>query len=234
MHVQRTWFSVSRPPLNNVTPCEQFYGFVSSPFNLTPDLRFAYDSRSHIAAFEQVTDALRHREGLIVITGEIGTGKTMLCRSLLRRIWRARTFLSVILDPCLTVDDFCIRSSPTSTLFRAARGRRPVPPHRRRGTKLVTTLQHFLASLIPLNAHAVIMIDEAQHLDPVVLEQIPPPLEFRNRRCQAAADHPGRSAGSGGGYWRVRTCGNSTSASLAGFSFMPSPVTRSPITSRAG
>jgi general secretion pathway protein A len=158
--------------LNNVTPCEQFYGFVSSPFNLTPDLRFAYDSRSHIAAFEQVTDALRHREGLIVITGEIGTGKTMLCRSLLEGFGRARTFLSVILDPCLTVDDLLYQVLTDFGLFSSSARPTSGPAAQATRHQLVTTLQHFLASLIPLNAHAVIMIDEAQHLDPVVLEQI--------------------------------------------------------------
>ena len=62
---------------------EEYYGFVQPPFSLTPDLRFSYHSRSHSNALEQVTAALRRREGLIVVTGAIGTGKTMLCRSML-------------------------------------------------------------------------------------------------------------------------------------------------------
>jgi len=159
-------------PLNHVTPSEQYYGFVSSPFSLTPDLRFAYDSRSYIAAWDQVKDALRHREGLIVITGEIGTGKTMLCRALLEGLGQARTFLSVILDPCLTVDDLMYQVLTdfgiSSTSARPTSG----PAAEATRHQLVTTLQNFLASLISLRAHAVIMIDEAQHLDPSLLEQI--------------------------------------------------------------
>src|SRR5207245_3729973 len=83
---------------------EEYYGLLAHPFGLTPDLRFVYPSRSHSHAFEQVTEALQRREGLIVITGEIGTSKTVLCRTLLET-FEARTFLSVILDPCLSVGD---------------------------------------------------------------------------------------------------------------------------------
>jgi general secretion pathway protein A len=150
---------------------EKFYGFYRRPFSLTPDLRFAFNSRSHASAFQQVTQALKRREGLIVVTGDIGTGKTMLCRSLLDT-FEARTFLCVVLDPRLTVDellrqvltDFGLLSR-TATAF----GTEPAVASRH---QLVSTLQRFLASLVPLNAHAVVMIDEAQQLQTDVLEQI--------------------------------------------------------------
>ena len=65
----------SRPePSDQLAPFEKFYGLRTPPFSLTPDLRFAYQSRSHSHAVTQVTDALRRREGLVVITGAIGTG----------------------------------------------------------------------------------------------------------------------------------------------------------------
>jgi general secretion pathway protein A len=159
-------------PLNHVTPSEQYYGFVSSPFSLTPDLRFAYDSRSYIAAWEQVKDALRHREGLIVVTGEIGTGKTMLCRALLEGLGQARTFLSVILDPCLTVDDLMYQVLTDFGISSSSARPTSGPAAEATRHQLVTTLQNFLSSLVPIRAHAVILIDEAQHLDPTVLEQI--------------------------------------------------------------
>src|SRR5436305_14958045 len=89
-------------PSTDVTACEGFYGLQARPFSLTPDLRFIFHSRSHSRALEQVTEALKRREGLIVITGGIGTGKTMLCRTL-PDTFEPRTFLSVILDPGLTV-----------------------------------------------------------------------------------------------------------------------------------
>lgn len=145
---------------------------MSSPFSLTPDLRFAYDSRSYIAAWEQVKDALRHREGLIVITGEIGTGKTMLCRGLLEGLGQARTFLSVILDPCLTVDDLMYQVLTDFGISSSSARPTSGPAAEATRHQLVATLQQFLASLIPIRAHAVVMIDEAQHLDPTVLEQL--------------------------------------------------------------
>jgi general secretion pathway protein A len=172
LHVP-THVSVNRSaPLNHVTPSEQYYGFVSSPFSLTPDLRFAYDSRSYISAWDQVKDALRHREGLIVITGEIGTGKTMLCRALLEGLGQARTFLSVILDPCLTVDDLMYQVLTDFGISSSSARPTTGPAAEATRHQLVTTLQQFLASLVPIRSHAVIMIDEAQHLDPAVLEQI--------------------------------------------------------------
>ena len=154
------------------TPCEKFYGLSAPPFSLTPDPRFAYPSRSHARALEQVTDALRRREGLILITGAIGTGKTMLCRALLEGFREVRIFLSVILDPCLSVDDLlCQVLADFGLISPRVQPQRAAAPDATHHA-LVSTLQRFLASLIPLNAHAVIMIDEAQHLDPAVLEQI--------------------------------------------------------------
>jgi general secretion pathway protein A len=154
------------------TGTEEFYGFTTRPFTLSPDLRFVYQSRSHSHAFKQVTDALQRREGLVVITGEIGTGKTVLCRALLETFHEARTFLSVILDPLLGVDDliYQVLGDFGITKRDARATHAPLPEATRH--QLVTTLQQFLASLIALNAHAVIMIDEAQHLTPAVLEQI--------------------------------------------------------------
>ena len=158
-------------PRIDPSPAEKFFGLSARPFSLTPDLRFAYHSRSHTHALEQVTSALRRREGLVVVTGAIGTGKTMLCRSMLES-FESRTFLSVILDPGLEVEDL-LRTVLTdfgimSGIDAPASG--PLPEVTRH--QFVSTLQQFLASLIPLQAHAVIMIDEAQRLNPRVLEEI--------------------------------------------------------------
>jgi general secretion pathway protein A len=155
----------------DLNACEKFYGLLARPFSLTPDLRFAYHSRSHSRALAQVREALRRRDGLIVITGEIGIGKTMLCRTLLET-FEARTFLSVILDPCLSVDDLLRQVLADFGLMGDADRPRTGPAPEVTRHQLVSALQRFLASLIALDAHAVILIDEAQHLQPSVLEEI--------------------------------------------------------------
>ena len=152
-----------------VTACEASHGLIRRPFGVTADPRFTYASRSHSSAFEEVTDALRRGEGLIVVTGGTGTGKTMLCRALLQSFDR-RTFLSIVLDPRLTVNDLfqhllvdfglVTRSEPSGT-------RSGVDRH-----QFVSALQRFLSGLTPVGGQAVIVIDEAQHLDPDVLEEI--------------------------------------------------------------
>ena len=146
---------------------EPFFGLNEAPFSLAPDPRFLFASSSHSAALAQVAYALERREPLVVITGEIGTGKTLLCRTVLQQL-RRKTFLSVINDPLLERDDllkellqdFGAISKDRTKLREASRH------------ELIQTLQAFLRSLAPIQAHAVVIIDEAQHLQPDVLEQI--------------------------------------------------------------
>lgn len=155
-----------------LTSCEEFHGLRARPFSLTPDLRFTYHSRSHTQALEQISQALKRREGLVVVTGEVGTGKTMLCRAMLDT-FETRTFLSVILDPLLTVEDLLNQVLTDFGVMTARDRNAPRPPLTEVARHdMVSTLQKFLASLVPLNAHAVIMIDEAQHLSGPVLEQV--------------------------------------------------------------
>ena len=146
---------------------EPFFGLKEAPFSLAPDPRFLFAGGSHSAALAQVAYALERREPLVVITGEIGTGKTLLCRTVLQRFPR-KTFLSVINDPLLERDDllkellqdFGLISKDRTKLTEASRH------------ELIQTLHAFLRSLAPIQAHAVVIIDEAQHLQPDVLEQI--------------------------------------------------------------
>jgi general secretion pathway protein A len=146
---------------------ESFFGLHEAPFSLAPDPRFLFASASHSAALAQVAYALQRREPLVVITGEIGTGKTLLCRTVLQRL-RRKTFLSVINDPLLERDDllkqmlqdFGVISKDRTKLTEVSRH------------DLIQTLHAFLRSLAPIQAHAVVVIDEAQHLQPDVLEQI--------------------------------------------------------------
>src|ERR687891_2060793 len=83
---------------------EEFYGFVQSPFTLAPDPRFLYRSESHDEAITLLLQAIRRKEGFIVLTGDIGTGKTTICRALLQQLDQT-TFTSLILNPFLSVEE---------------------------------------------------------------------------------------------------------------------------------
>lgn len=149
---------------------EEYYGFVQPPFSLTPDPRFLYRSESHDVALQQVWQAIRRKEGFIVLTGDIGTGKTTLCRTLLEQ-FDATTFTALILNPFLSVEEllrevllnFGVTSREALHTGRLATASKH---------ELVRTLQDFLLSLIPLHGSAVLIIDEAQHLSADVLEEI--------------------------------------------------------------
>src|ERR1700686_837781 len=87
---------------------ESYYGFAEKPFSLTPDPKYLYRSQSHANAFDLLQYAIRRREGFVVITGDIGAGKTTLCRALLEKIDRA-TFTALVLNPFLTEEDLLKR-----------------------------------------------------------------------------------------------------------------------------
>jgi general secretion pathway protein A len=146
---------------------DRFFGFVEPPFSLAVNTRFRFESASHREALSQVSYALERREPIVVVTGEIGTGKTLLCGTVLERLPR-RTFLSVINDPMLARDDllrrilegFGVISSAGAAVAQTSRH------------ELVHALEKFLASLGQIDAHAVVMFDEAQHVRADVLEEI--------------------------------------------------------------
>src|SRR5512145_3205745 len=149
---------------------EDYYGFVQPPFSLTPDPRFLYRSESHDLALQQVWQAIRRKEGFIVLTGDIGTGKTTLCRTLLEQFDQT-TFTALILNPFLSVEELLreILLSFGVVSKEALRSGRLASATKH---ELIRTLHDFLLSLLPLHGSAVLIIDEAQHLSPDVLEEI--------------------------------------------------------------
>jgi len=149
---------------------EVYFGFSEKPFSLTPDPRYIYKSESHARAFELLQYAIRRREGFVVITGDIGTGKTTLCRALLEQIDR-RTFTALVLNPFLSEDDLLKLILQDFGVV----SRDDVKSGRLAGVskqELIDTLYDFLLGLLPLKASAVLIIDEAQNLPLPVLEQL--------------------------------------------------------------
>ena len=83
---------------------EEYYGFDQPPFNLTPDPRFLYRSESHDDALQQVSQAIGRKEGFVVLTGDIGTGKTTVCRALIEQFDQT-IFAALMLSPFLSVEE---------------------------------------------------------------------------------------------------------------------------------
>lgn len=149
---------------------EEYYGFVEKPFNLTPDPKYLYKSESHANAFDLLQYAIKRREGFVVVTGDIGTGKTTLCRALLEQIDR-KTFTALVLNPFLSEEDLLkLILQDFGVVTREA-----VKDGALAGVSkqdLIEALYDFLLSLLPIRATAVLIIDEAQNLPLHVLEQI--------------------------------------------------------------
>jgi general secretion pathway protein A len=149
---------------------EEYYGFVQPPFSLTPDPRFLYRSESHDVALQQVWQAIRRKEGFIVLTGDIGTGKTTLCRTILEQ-FDPTTFTALVLNPFLSVEEL-LREVLLSFGIASKEAMRSGRLGNASKHELIRTLHDFLLSLVPLHGSAVLIIDEAQHLSPEVLEEI--------------------------------------------------------------
>jgi general secretion pathway protein A len=149
---------------------EEYYGFTEKPFSLTPDPKYLYKSASHASAFELLQYAIRRREGFVVITGDIGTGKTTLCRAILEQIDR-KTFTALVLNPFLSEEDLLrliLQEFGVVSRDEIKRGRLAGVSKQ----ELIETLNEFLLSLQSLRAQALLIIDEAQNLPLQVLEQI--------------------------------------------------------------
>ena len=149
---------------------ESYYGFVEKPFSLTPDPKYLYRSPSHAGAFELLQYAIRRREGFVVITGDIGTGKTTLCRALLEEIDRT-TYTALVLNPFLSEEDLIKRILQDFGVVSREEIKGGAFRHATK-QELIDALYDFLLGLVPLKASAVLIIDEAQNLPLSVLEQI--------------------------------------------------------------
>jgi general secretion pathway protein A len=149
---------------------ETFFGLNEQPFTLSTDPKYLYHGAAHDHAAQDLLSAVRRRDGLVVLTGDIGNGKTTLCRAVIEELDR-RTLTSLVLERIGSVEellrtvlvDFGVISREDIARGRLARRSRAV---------LLEKLREFLTSLVQLNAFAVVIIDEAQHLPVPVLQEI--------------------------------------------------------------
>ena len=149
---------------------EPYYGLKEKPFSLSADPRFLFRSPEHTPAFEELLNGIRRREGLITLTGEIGTGKTTLIRSVLEHLDR-RTFSAFVPDPFVSREDLLKMLLVDFGVVSIADLKRG-SLHGASRPDLSYPLYEFLDSLVPLQAFAVLILDEAQNLPLPLLEEV--------------------------------------------------------------
>jgi len=139
----------------------EFYGFREAPFNLTPDPRFLFFSDKHREAYNHILFGIRERKGFIQITGEVGAGKTTVCRAILGQLPSSYK-TALILNPCLT----------STQLARAILVELGLKPKKLDRAGYLDLLNRFLLDQVIEGNDVVLLIDEAQDLDTELLEQV--------------------------------------------------------------
>jgi type II secretory pathway predicted ATPase ExeA/cell division septation protein DedD len=149
---------------------EPFYGLADKPFSLSTSPRSLYVRDSHAFAATDLLQAIRRREGVIVLTGGAGTGKTTLCRSVCARLG-LQTFAAFVPDPFLTRQDLLtmlLVEFGVVSLDELLRGCFSGASR----VELRYRLHAFLTALDPIDARAVLFLNEAQHLESPLLEEV--------------------------------------------------------------
>jgi len=141
-----------------------FFGLNEKPFSITPDPRYLFMSARHGEALAHLVYGVTESGGFMQLTGEVGTGKTTLVRTLLLNRMPANADVAVVLNPQISAREFLI--SICEELGVA------VPEERNSIKALIDALNHYL-----LNAHSegrrtILVVDEAQNLAPDVLEEV--------------------------------------------------------------
>ena len=139
----------------------QFYGLNEKPFSLTPDPRFLFLSESHREALAHLLYGIEQGEGFIAITGEVGTGKTTLCRALLQRLG-PKTEVAYVFNPIMSGEDLLRAVSIEFGLITEGYSR----------VDLNDQLNQFLLQSSREGRRALLIVDESQNLDPATLEEI--------------------------------------------------------------
>ncbi len=140
---------------------ETFFGLGDLPFRLTPDPKYLFMSAKHREAFAHLVYGISEGSGFVAITGEVGAGKTTLIRALLAEHARDVTVASIV-NPVLT----------STELLQTINAELGLPSRSTSRKELIEDLAAFLKTNREAGRRTVIIVDEAQNLDPVVLEQL--------------------------------------------------------------
>jgi general secretion pathway protein A len=141
---------------------ESHFGFSGKPFQLSPDPDFFYGSRGHKRAMAYLEYGLHQGEGFIVITGEVGAGKTMLARSLLRRIPKDTIHAVQIVSSQLDAED----------LLRSVALGFGLDSNSMSKSTLLSQLEQQFQMIMAEGKRALLIVDEAQNLSPKAVEEL--------------------------------------------------------------
>ncbi|NWG74203.1 MAG: AAA family ATPase, partial [Rubrivivax sp.] len=141
---------------------EAFYGLKSKPFQLNPDPAFYFGSKQHSRAKAYLEYGISRNEGFIVVTGEIGVGKTTLLRALIESLHGTNVTIGHLVTTQLGAED-TLRMVGAAFGFKV----KDVPK-----SELLITLEAFLLSQTSQGKRCLLIVDEAQNLTPNAVEEL--------------------------------------------------------------
>ncbi len=141
-----------------------FFGLHEKPFSITPDPRYLFMSARHGEALAHLVYGVTESGGFVQLTGEVGTGKTTLVRSLLLNRMPDNADVAVVLNPQITAHEFLLTICEELGVA--------VPEQKESIKALTDALNHHLLSAHAKGRRTILVVDEAQNLAPAVLEQV--------------------------------------------------------------
>ncbi|MCI0621740.1 MAG: AAA family ATPase [Acidobacteria bacterium] len=141
---------------------ESFYQLKEKPFNLSPDPRFIYFTERHCEALANLVYGIRERKGFLVLSGEVGTGKTTLVNALLDTLDRTGILSAFVFNPILTSAEFFEYLMADLNLKADVRSK----------SQVLIKLNSLLLERYRTGQITVLIVDEAQNLSPEILEEI--------------------------------------------------------------
>jgi general secretion pathway protein A len=141
---------------------QEYYGLKEAPFDITPNPRFLFYSAKHREAFNHLLYGIRERKGFVQLTGEVGAGKTTLCRALLDQLESHRYSTALILNPVLSAQE----------MVKVIAMEFGLPVNGLDRLEILSVINHFLLEQVDRGVDTVLLIDEAQDLTDELLEQV--------------------------------------------------------------
>jgi len=141
---------------------KRFYNLQKNPFEITPDPAFLFTTKRHNEALATLYYGVRRHKGFVVLTGEVGTGKTLLIRSLLQMLKLSNVHYAYVFNSRLDSMEF----------LQYVAGDFRLPVSGKNKSELLLELSSFVISRFKKGLTTVLVVDEAHHLSEEVLEEI--------------------------------------------------------------